>query len=213
MRLNKFFHLLFSGLILFSCTKHEVIPAPEYSINLDYSFTATIDNDPTVSFTSEDLEYNYQATQEKNLVNPPQLSSAIYYSNITSTSTSEAIQIGLGDIQWDQSTGEDPALSTFNTFFTSSSNAFPSFNDNCSPGFKVIYTDSLGSIYTSRADSTTFKSVKFSNIRQDTDATGDYSKFTCSFDCYVYYESGTTPQPGKDSLKIQMGKLKGYFKR
>ena len=213
MRLNRFFYLLFSGLILFSCIKHEVIPAPEHSVDLQYSFTATIDNDSTVSLSSDNFNYICLPTQEKNLVSPPQLSTAIYYSNISSNSSSESIQIGLGDIRWDQSTGEDPALSTFNSFFTSSTNAFPPYNDNCSPGFRVIYTDSLGSIYSSKADSTTFKSVKFSNIRQDSDATGDYSKFTCSFDCYVYYDSGTTPQAGKDSLKIQMGKFKGYFKR
>ena len=104
-------------------------------------------------------------------------------------------------------------LSSFNTFFTGVANAFPSYNDNCSSGFKVIYTDELGSVYTSRADSSTYKDVKFSNIRQDSDATGDYSKFTSTFNCYVYYESGTLPLQGKDSLKIQMGRLKGYFKR
>ena len=76
-----------------------------------------------------------------------------------------------------------------------------------------LFTDELGSVYTSRADSSTYKDVKFSNIRQDSDATGDYSKFTSTFNCYVYYESGTLPLAGKDSLKIQMGRLKGYFKR
>jgi hypothetical protein len=212
MRLNKIFCLISSGLVLFSCVKHEVIPAPEHTVDLTYSFSGVVDND-TISLSADNLDYTCLPTQEKNLVSPPLLSSAIYYSRISSTLSTQSIQIGLGEIQWDRTSGDDPVLSTFNTFFTGVSNAFPSYNDNCSSGFKVIYTDELGSVYTSRADSSTYKDVKFSNIRQDSDATGDYSKFTSTFNCYVYYESGTLPLQGKDSLKIQMGRLKGYFKR
>ena len=212
MRFNYFFYFISSVAILVSCIKHEVIPAPEHTVDLSYSFTGVIEND-TVTLSPDNLDYICLPTQEKNLVSPPQLSSAIYYSELSSPNTSETVKIGLGHIQWDKSIGDDPSLTTFNTFFSSTQNTFPNYKDDCSAGFKIIYTDQSGIVYSSSENSVNYQDVKFSNIRQDSDATGDYSKFSCTFNCYVYYESGPTPVQGRDSLKIQMGRLKGYFKK
>lgn len=212
MRFNYFFYVISSVVVLVSCIKHEVIPAPEHTVDLTYSFSGVIDND-SVKLSADNLDYICLPTQEKNLVSPPLLSSAIYYSNITSPLSSEGIKIGLGHISWDKSSGDDPSTSIFNTFFSSTQNTFPNYKDDCSSGFKVVYTDQNGVVYSSSETSVNYQDVKFSNIRQDSDGTGDYSKFSCTFNCYVYYESGPTPAPGKDSLKIQMGRLKGYFKK
>lgn len=212
MRFNYFFYVISSVVVLVSCIKHEVIPAPEHIVDLTYSFSGVIDND-SVKLSADNLDYICLPTQEKNLVSPPLLSSAIYYSNITSPLSSEGIKIGLGHISWDKSSGDDPSTSIFNTFFSSTQNTFPNYKDDCSSGFKVVYTDQNGVVYSSSETSVNYQDVKFSNIRQDSDGTGDYSKFSCTFNCYVYYESGPTPAPGKDSLKIQMGRLKGYFKK
>jgi hypothetical protein len=212
MRFNYYFYSFLSLLFLTSCIKHEVIPAPEHIVDLSYSFTGVINNED-VKLSSENLNYICIPTQEKNLVSPPQLSSAIYYNEISSSLSLESIKIGLGHLQWDQSTGDSPSLSIFNAFFTNTTNIFPQYKDNCSPGFKVFYTDKNGITYVSKETILEYKDVKFSNNKQDSDATGDYSKFTCTFNCYVYYESGPTPDLGRDSLKIQMGRLKGYFKK
>ncbi|MGC6434403.1 MAG: hypothetical protein ACON4M_09440 [Crocinitomicaceae bacterium] len=212
MRKIYLFLFVISGLIINSCIKHEIIPAPEYTVDLTYSFAGVIDGQ-NVSLSPDSAAYICNPTQEKNLVSPPQLSSAIYYSTISSSSATAAMEIGLGKIDWDRSGGDDPALNDFNDFFIATANAFPSYKDFCDPGFRVVYTDENGAIYKSSENSTQYQDVKFTNIKQDSDATGDYSKFTCTFNCYVYYDSGTAMQTGKDSLKIQMGKFKGWFKK
>jgi len=197
---------------LLGCVKHEIIPAPEHEVELAYSFKGVIDND-TIEMTSEFSNYRCNPTQEKNLVTPPLLSSAIYYSEISSDLVFRKIKIGLGQIQWNKSAGDDPGLEAYNAFFSSTSNMFPLYKDNLSSGFKVTYTDENNIVYESSENSSEYKDVKFTNISQDSDASGDYSKFSCTLNCYVYYVSGNTPENGRDSLKIQMGKIKGYFKK
>jgi len=212
--MRKLYFILFvlTSITVVSCIKHEIIPAPEYTVDLSYSFSGIIDG-TKVNFTADSVGYVCTPTQEKNLVSPPQLSSAIFYTTISSQTEIASIQIGLGQISWDRTNGDDPSVDAFKSFFTQTSNAFPNYNDNCSSGFRVTYTDDNGAIYKSSEISTNYQDIKFTNIKQDSDATGDYSKYTCTFNCYVYYDSGTPMVTGKDSLKIQMGKLKGWFKK
>lgn len=212
MRKLYFLFILIGSYTINSCIKHEVIPAPTYSVDLSYSFSGVIDGQ-SIKFTADSVGYFCLPTQEKNLVSPPQLSSAIYYTTISSVLENASIKIGLGQISWDRTSGDDPSLDKFKSFFTSTGNAFPKYKDDCSSGFNVTYTDGNGSVYKSHENSINYQDVKFTNIKQDSDETGDYSKYSCTFNCYVYYDSGTPMTAGKDSLKIQMGKLKGWFKK
>ena len=78
-------------------------------------------------------------------------------------------------------------------------------------GFEVKYKDANGLEWVSDENSTNFQDVTFSNIKQEADATGEYSMFTCVFDCYVYNTDPVTL--AKDSIRIQGTELKGWFKR
>ena len=197
---------------VFSCIKHEIIPAPTPTVTLTSKFSGIVNGVP-VELNEGVSGYSCVPTQDKNLLTSPNLSSAIFYAEMFSSSEKKAFRIGLGKAFWDASSSNEPSLDIFKEFFTKPSNVLPTYKDDCSLGFNVRYTDVNGTIYTSRDTSTQFQNVKFSNISQESDATGDYSKFVCTFNCYVYYSSGPNPPVGLDSVKIQNGQLKGWFKK
>ena len=212
MKSVKILSLLIITLILFSCVEHEIIPAPIPKVTLTSKFKGII-NGVDIEFNEGVAGYTCVPTQEKNLVTSPALSSAIYFSDISSVSSKKSIKIGLGKINWDAAVTSEPTLASFNSFFTTPSNVLPHFKDNCISGFNVKYTDENGTIYSSRDTSSQFKNVKFTNIVQETDPSGDYSKYLCTFSCYVYYLSGPSPLPGLESIQIQNGQFKGWFKK
>lgn len=191
-----------------SCIEHEVIPAPIPQVELFGEFTGVI-NGTNVNFTQNVLGYEVVNTKAKILLPTPSLSSAVYYSEILSSQTPVSIKIGLGSVQWDASTSTDPTLEMFNAFHLA--NTTPSFSDNGTTGFEVTYRDGLGKIWKSSETSLNFQDVTFSNIKQESDASGDYSKFTCDFECYVYRINDVTLD--LDSLRIQSAKFKSWFQR
>lgn len=199
-------------LSFYSCIKHEIVPAPTTTIFLTSKFTGVLDGISTEFSDSKD-GYTCVTSQDKNLLTTPVLSSAIFYSKIASTSVKSSIRIGLGKLYWDAGVSAEPTLTMFQDFFNSAENILPPFKDDCSSGFNVQYVDENGTVFTSRDTSSQFQNVKFTNIKQESDASGDYSKFVCTFNCYVYYSSGPPAANGVDSVKIQNGQLKGWFKK
>lgn len=191
-----------------SCIEHEVIPAPEPSVDLFCEFTGTI-NGTNVALTQNVNGYYLNTSKAKILLPPPSLSSAVYYSEILSPSASTSIKVGLGSVTWDASTTNEPTLTLFNNFHLNT--LTPAFSDNGTSGFEVTYRDGLGKTWVSHQNSVNFQDVTFSSILQETDATGDYSKFTCDFTCYVYRQDAVTLL--WDSLPIQNAKFKGWFQR
>jgi hypothetical protein len=212
MKFKKLLIFTLSLSVFISCVKHEVIPPPEIKVTLVSKFTGTI-NGASIEYNEGVDNYTCIPTQDKNILASPSLSSAIYYSEILSSTYKNAIRIGLGKINWDAGSSSDPSVDVFNSFFTTSSNVLPHYKDNCMPGFNVRYTDEVGTIYTSRDTSSQFQNVKFSNMAQESDPNGDYSKFLCTFNCYVYYASGPAPAVGLDSIQIQNAQFKGWFKK
>jgi hypothetical protein len=78
-------------------------------------------------------------------------------------------------------------------------------------GFEVTYTDNTSRVWLSKENNPVPQSVTFTNIKQQSDGSGDYSFFDCNFSCYVY---SLNPQTNLvDSLPIQNGKYHGWFKR
>ena len=78
-------------------------------------------------------------------------------------------------------------------------------------GIEVSYRDAAGRTWVSHDNSVNAQNASFTGISQESDETGDYSKFTCNFNCYVYYQD-----PGTmlwDSIQIQNAAFKGWFKR
>ncbi len=212
MKLKFALSLFLTFLLMLSCVKPEVIPAPTPKVTLTSKFSGLINGTET-EINEGDGGYTCVPTQDKNLVSSPVLSSSIYYSEIKSSSDKPSIRIGLGKIYWDAASSADPSIKTFNSFFISPSNILPKYKDNCSNGFNVQYTDGNGTIFTSRDTSSQFQSVKFTNTVQESDPTGDYTKYLCTFNCYVYYLSGPNPSNLLDSIKIQNAQFKGWFKK
>ncbi len=200
----------------FSCIKHEVIPAPTPSVKLKSQFKGYIDGSTTLTEFNEGVNGYTCVTNNSVLLQ----TTAIYYSSISSTTLptiSPSIRIGLGTLSW--SGAATPSLAEFNSFFTT--NIIPPYTNGAVNGFEIQYTTAEGAVYTSKASgssststtTTQFQDKTFSNITQESDATGDYSKFVCSFNCYVYWSSGTPAPADKDSIKIQSGLFKGWFKK
>ena len=124
---------------------------------------------------------------------------------MSSPQVATSIKVGLGSMVWDASLAADPGLTTFNTFFTD--NDLPVYSTFGSSGFEVTYRDGFGSEWKSLDTSPNPQDVEFVNIKQESDSSGDYSLFTCNFNCYAYNFDFS------DSINIQNGIYQGWFKR
>ena len=101
------------------------------------------------------------------------------------------------------------SIAAFNDFHANALS--PVYTTGAASGFEVTYRDGLGNVWVSQQGSPNPQVVLFSNIKQESDATGDYSKFQCNFSCYVYRQEPITLV--WDSLPIQNAIFKGWFKR
>ena len=191
-----------------SCIKHEVIPAPVPMVDLNCHFIGSI-NGTNVELTENVLGYYCTTSKAKILLPSPSLSSASYFSEMLSSSTPVSIKIALGSVVWDASTAIDPDVAAFNAFH--GSNLTPNFSATGTAGFEFSYRDGTGVTWTSKSNSVNFQDVTFSNILQESDTSGDYSKFTCNFECYVYHTDAVTLI--LDSIHVQAAEYEAWFKR
>lgn len=199
------FLFAFGSVFLAGCPKHEIIPAPVPEVELDGHFEGTINGTP-VEFTENVSGFFVEATRAKIILPPPDPSSAIYYSNMKSSESLVSVMIGLGSIHWDASLSSEPSLNQFNAFFLMPANLTPAYTLGAADGFEVTYRDGSGQIWKSEPGA---GSVTFSNIVQESDASGDYSKFTCTFSCTV----SRTVGPDTFTLDIEDAVFDGWFKR
>lgn len=195
-------------LFISSCIKHEIIPAPEKKATLKAYFNGTVKGF-TTEFTQNVNGYYGLAANSQEKKPAGQTSSITYIFTMKSNSTSSAISVELGSIKWDEAVTSGPSLSTFNAFFNST--LTPSYKNNGIDGFAVSYTDNTGNVWASKDNSPYNQTVQFANVSQESDANGDYSKFTCVFSCYVYRSYGSPAVT--DSMLIQNAQVKGWFQR
>lgn len=200
--------ILFAGLALPSCIDHEVIPAPIPQVELKCNFKGYI-NGTDVTLTQNINGYYGWPTKSKFIAPPPDWSSAVYYSEIKSDTYPVSIKVGLGSVVWDASTVADPTLTLFNDFFQN--NLTPAYSNSAASGFEVQYKDASGNVWTSKETGFPVQSSVFSSLKQESDSNGDFSKFSCSFNCYVYRIDDVTML--LDSVRIQNAVFKGWFKR
>ncbi|WP_343637490.1 hypothetical protein [Fluviicola sp.] len=205
---------VFGSVFLAGCPKHEIIPAPTPKVELESSFIGLV-NGSQLELTQNVDGYYLDATKTKFIQPSPTPSLATYYANMKSSNTLVSIRVSLGSIQFDGSANSDPSLSVFNNFFTTTTT--PVYTANAANGFEVVYRDGSGNVWTSDPASTP-QDVIFTGIVQESDGSGDYSKFTCTFNCNVYRDvpDTSTPNPSDSitiSLPIQNGVLKAWFKR
>ena len=220
----KFKSILASALViaaLASCVKHEIIPAPEPKVELVCQFIGSIDN--TNVEWNQNVSGFYLESSKSKVVPPSGLSTAVYYSEIKSSENLSAMRLNIGQMKWDANVTSDPDLNVFNAFFTS--NMIPTYTLGAvltptnAAGFEVAFRDGNGDIWTTK--DTDPNTIEFTNIVQESDKTGDYSKFVANFDCTVYhtfmYIDNIISPPDttyvEESLPIVNGVFKGWYKR
>jgi hypothetical protein len=197
---------LFGSVFLAGCPKHEIIPAPVPKVELSAHFTGVI-NGSNTELTEGVQGFFLEATKTKIILPSPNLSSAVYFADFKTDQSLVSLKVTLGSIFWDASLSSDPSLSQFNEFFTMPASLVPAYSAGAANGFEVIYRDGFGNIW--KSSSTDPGTVTFSDITQESDASGDYSKFTCQFDCVLYRTVGMNTY----TLAIEDAVCTGWFKR
>tara|TARA_B100000524_G_scaffold174402_2_gene89550 strand:- start:9585 stop:10217 length:633 start_codon:yes stop_codon:yes gene_type:complete len=207
--LKPFTLLLFVGLIFSSCIEHEVIPAPETTVDLNAAFIGFV-NGTQVEFTQNVNGYGAVAINAEDINPSPTPSHMTYGSKIKSIYNDQAIRVKFGTLDWDVSQNSYPTVSMFNDWLNTWSNTPVSFSDQGLSGMEIEYTDNLGVSWVSR-ESDLGQTGTFVIKKQESDNTGDYSLFECTFSCLVWR---INPQTNLDeSLNIENGKITSWFKK
>ena len=207
--------LALGSFLLTGCPKHEIIPAPVPHVTLTSKFIGTI-NGTAVELTQDVDGYYLDATKTKVIMPSPTPSYAIYSADMKSAQSLVSIKVSLGSVTFDGGVSQDPAVEVWNAFFqANASPSNPLYSAGALNGFEVVYRDGTGAVWTSDPTST---NVSFTNIVQESDATGDYSKFVCTFDCIVsrVVPDTSTPNPNDTitlTLPITGATFTAYFKR
>jgi hypothetical protein len=197
---------LFGSVFLAGCPKHEIIPAPTPKVELNAHFIGVV-NGSNTELTQGVGGFMLEATKAKIILPSPNLSSAVYNANFKTDQGLISMNISLGSIFWDASLASDPSLTQFNDFFDLTSTLEPDYKTAAAQGFEVVYRDGFGNIWKSNENDP--GAVVFSDILQESDATGDYTKFKCSFDCILYRTVGQNTY----TLAIEDAEYTGWFKR
>lgn len=196
------------SMVLLACNKHEIIPAPIAKADLETHFIGTIGNSE-IELTENVNGYTGSSSADFN-ISAGGADSAVYYSTFSSNTSSLSITVGHGSIEYDSGTSSTPTLSVFNNFFNN--NLTPIFSVNGVNGFTVTYVDSQNKTWQSNQDHLLpGESVAYTNVSQESDNTGDYSKFTVTFNTYVYRFNLVTGLT--DQLLITDAVFKGWYKR
>jgi hypothetical protein len=200
------------GSLFSSCIKPEIIPAPEPLVDLKVHFEGNI-NGTDVEYTDDVDGFNGETSDAQLILTSPSPSSVAYFCNMTSNLIDRSLKVGMGSIYWDAGALEKPSVEQFNDFFTGLENTtgLP-YTSGAIDGFEVSYTDNFGNVWVSDPTSTNTQSVLFTSIENESDNTGDYSKFTVEFSCYLYRTVSTLPLE-RDSISMSNGIFEGWFKR
>lgn len=206
MKLFNLFILVFTLLSFNSCIEHEVIPAPKPMVELECSFSATIDG---ASYNLiEDVGGMYCVSTKAKEINPsPQPSTATYNATMKSDVQLDFIQVSLGKLNFNADVDADPTLEQFTTFFNA--NANPDFSIGASTGVEVVFRDAAGNVWFSNPASVDPQSFSFTSLVQESDESGDYMKFEATFSCTMV-DDLVAPTA---SLSLQNALFKAHFKR
>jgi len=216
MNKKGFIAIIGFGLLAASCIKHEVIPPPTPTADLSAHFEGTINN-TFVEYTTNVLGYENISYKVKVIQPPGGNSTAVYYSEMQSPSQAQSIAVGLGSVNFDSGVANDPPLELFEPFFPANDN--PPYSNNGAAGFEVVFKDAGSREWKSSEFSPYLGTdASFTGIQLVSDNTGDYSKFICNFDCYLYSLNPdslalTPPVAHVDSILVEDAIYTGWFKR
>ncbi|HZH86937.1 MAG TPA: hypothetical protein VFD77_06450 [Brumimicrobium sp.] len=200
------FSIILSLLILPSCIKHEVIPAPTPEVDLPASFRGLLQGS-SYEIIKDVNGYYCDATQAKEILPTPQPSKIIYYSSIKSEQQLDFIQIGIGKLNFNSDSNIVPTIDAFTAFFNNNVN--PDYKLGANGGVEIVYRDGQGGIWISDENSVLPQDFTFTSLVQESDENGDYMKFTATFNVSLV-DDVTTPT---DTIVFQNAVFDGYFKR
>jgi hypothetical protein len=208
-----------------SCIKHEIIPAPDPKVELIFSFNGLISGAPLE--LTQNVNGYYLEAKKSIFVPPTGLTIATYFSEIKSASSLIAIKISAGNMRYDGTGTDGPSPLIFNDFFKT--NLTVAYTTDAvstilnTGGVEVAYRDNAGNVWTTKEADNAFNKMVFSSIKQETDKTGDYSKYVANFKCRVYHTFMTineniAPAPNDTTYEEQQfditnGVMKGWYKR
>ncbi len=210
MRTIKLYTILFSVSLLFpSCIDHEVIPSPVNTVDLNASFVGFV-NGTQVEFTQNVNGYGAIAVNAEDINPSPTLSEMTYGSKIKSIYNPQAIQVKFGAQEWDVAQNAYPTASMFNDWLNLYSNTPVPFSDQGLSGVEIQYIDNNGVSWVSR-ESDPNQSAIFEFSGSQSDNTGDYSFFKCTFTCLVWRYNTQTELD--ESINIENGIITSWFKK
>ncbi|MEJ6505159.1 MAG: hypothetical protein QNK70_02800 [Crocinitomicaceae bacterium] len=196
-------------ILMSSCIDHEVIPAPVNTVDLNSAFIGFV-NGTQVEFTQNVLGYGAQSVNTEDINPAPAPSKMTYGTKIKSIYNPQAIRLKFGTLDWDVSQNNYPTVSMFNDWLNTESNTPVLFSDQGLDGIEIEYIDNNGISWVTR-QSDPGQSGTFTINAQESDNTGDYSLFECTFNCLVWR---INPQTNLDeSVNIQNGKITSWFRK
>ena len=138
-------------------------------------------------FRSQNVNSYLGNTSSETFIQPSPLPSRrVYMFEMTSPLNPVSVRLKLGALNWDVAANTEPSLTMFNDFNTNASTTAPSYSNAAIAGFEVTYIDNTSRVWVSKENNPVPQSVAFTNIKQQSDGSGDYSFFDCNFSCYVY---------------------------
>jgi|GEM_PF-941608 len=216
----------FTGFAIFACNKHEIIPAPEQRVKLDFHFQGYMRGTFT-EFTQNvdgfDLETNKTKT-----ISPNSFSRATYYSMLKSSQKNISLKLLIGEALWDGLENADPDINAFTDMFKNYptpkfSSGASMYAGNDTTTFDIEYKDVNGNIWIGDTALGAIRKIEFTYLSQESDVTGDYMKYIAKIDIqlcrrwweYHYDNLGLLDDSSfhYDSWQITDGILKGWFKR
>jgi hypothetical protein len=194
------------------CNKREIIPAPTVEIELESSFIGKIGGS-TIEFTQNVGGYSGSSAPDL-IIDAGAIDKAVYNATMSSNNDSRSITVGHGSLFFDSNASSVPGKAEFNAFFSNSTNLQPDFSLNGTAGFRVKFRDASGRVWASNENgSYPLENVVYTNVRQESDNTGDYSSFRVDFATYVYRNWSDGTNTYVDSLLITDAVYKGWYKR
>lgn len=193
-------------LVTNSCIEHEVIPPPKPVVELECSFSATVDGTP-YSLVMDVNGMYCESTKSKEINPSPQPSTATYNATMKSDVQLDFVQISLGKLNFNADVDADPSLEQFTTFFNA--NANPDYSLGANTGVEVVFRDAAGNVWYSDPSSTDPLTFSFTSLVQESDESGDYMKFQAAFTCTMV-DDLVTPTA---SLTVENAVFKAHFKR
>lgn len=206
----KSFAVLSLGILIFSCNKREIIPAPERKVDLKNHFYGKINGVDVVELTQN--VNGFRGTSGVDLIiNASTLDSAIYHSIFASTESLQGISVGHGSIVFDWNASDRPTLANFESFYLSGPNQNPVFAPGGLTGFTFTYTDGSGRNWRSNANGL----VAYSSMAIESDDSGDYAKFKVAFETEVFhtYYDPVLQVDVTESMLITDAVYTGWYKR